>query len=44
METFATAEQLATLVEEQGFTGISQRPLTFGVCTLTCGIKPSAAH
>ncbi len=44
METFATAEQLAALVEEQGFTGISQRPLTFGVCTLTCGIKPAAAH
>ena len=44
METFAGAEQLASLVEDQGFTDVMQRPLTFGVCTLTRGVKPAAAH
>jgi demethylmenaquinone methyltransferase/2-methoxy-6-polyprenyl-1,4-benzoquinol methylase len=35
VETFLTAESLATLVREGGFSGVDQFPLTCGVCTVT---------
>ena len=44
IESFASAEELGALVSEQGFESVSQRPLTFGICTLTHGIKPAASH
>ncbi len=40
--TFATAEELATSVENAGFNTIRQFPQTFGVCTITRAQKPEA--
>ncbi len=37
VQTFLTAESLATLVREGGFSGVDQFPLTCGVCTVTVG-------
>lgn len=41
METFASAEELACVMADCGFQDTRHQPLTFGVCTLTCGIKPA---
>ncbi|MDG1898895.1 MAG: class I SAM-dependent methyltransferase, partial [Phycisphaerales bacterium] len=41
METFVSPEQMGGMMTDTGFTDIAHRPLTFGVCTLTCGIRPT---
>ena len=41
METFASAEELAGVMTNCGFGDIRHQALTFGVCTLTAGVKPA---
>lgn len=40
VETFLKADQLAEALSRAGFGNIVQRPMTFGVCTATLGIRP----
>jgi len=40
METFATPEELAGVMTSRGFRETRHQSLTFGVCTLTAGVKP----
>ncbi len=44
IESFATAGELAAIVERAGFESVTQKPLTFGICTLTHAIKPEASR
>jgi demethylmenaquinone methyltransferase/2-methoxy-6-polyprenyl-1,4-benzoquinol methylase len=37
VETFADRGQLAAMMADAGFTGVEQRPMTFGVCTAHVG-------
>ncbi len=40
VSTFADREGLAALMEDAGFQRIRQRPMTFGVCVASLGVKP----
>ncbi len=37
--TFSDRDQLAGLMADTGFTGVTQHPLTFGVCVVTVGVR-----
>ncbi|MDP6541869.1 MAG: bifunctional demethylmenaquinone methyltransferase/2-methoxy-6-polyprenyl-1,4-benzoquinol methylase UbiE [Phycisphaerales bacterium] len=39
VETFLDAKELGNLAREAGFSMVIQKPLSFGVCTLTIGLK-----
>ena len=39
VETFSDAKELASLIEQCGFSVVRQFPQTFGVCTITLGTK-----
>ena len=42
VDTFLGAHELAQLAQDAGFSDVVQKPLTFGVCTLTVGTKSIA--
>ena len=35
---------ISDIMKQQGFINIKSKPLTFGVATLFCGIKPSSTN
>jgi demethylmenaquinone methyltransferase/2-methoxy-6-polyprenyl-1,4-benzoquinol methylase len=38
--TFLTPAELAGIASSSGFTDLKTVPLTFGTCSVTCGVRP----